>query len=180
MGALAGGLALSACAAQLRSMSVTAPTSAAATAPGFGSTAAPSPGAGGAAAPNPATSTAAAAAPGVRSAAAPAVEAQRNLTANEKKLIVAAVAPNLKDTAAAKYYWTKVPIALDSSTNYCAIVNAKSPYPPYDGRQAYVVEIKARDNQIVGATMALIAGGKDAKLVANICAKSGLDPFNAM
>jgi hypothetical protein len=170
MGALAGGLALSACAAQLQSMSATAPASAAATAPSVGNTAAPSPGVGSAAAPNPATS----------SAAAPAVQAQRNLAANEKKLIVAAVAPNLKDPAAAKYYWTKVPIALDNSTNYCAIVNAKSPYPPYDGRQAYVVEITARDNQIVGATMALIAGGKDAKLVANICAKSGLDPFKAM
>lgn len=149
MGVLAAGLALSGCAAQLHSASA------------------------------PAASAAAPAAQSHRtgSSAASSTVGQRNLTAAEKKAIIAVVAPNLRDPAAAKYHWNKVPVNLDNSTNYCATVNAKSPYPPYDGRQAYVVEINVQDNQITSAAMALIAGGKDAALVAKICAKYGLNPF---
>ena len=91
-----------------------------------------------------------------------------------------AVAPNLKDPASAKYHWTKFPaLTAEDSRNYCATVDAKSPYAPYDGRQAYIVEVKLSGGQVIGATMGLIAGGKDAALVAKMCAKYGLDPNKA-
>ncbi len=119
-------------------------------------------------------------APPASSAAAPASLVQRELTPDEKKVIVAAVAPNLKDPSSAKYYWTKVAaVTVDDSANYCAIVDAKSPYPAYNGRQAYIVETKLSGGSITAATMGLIAGGKDAALVGKMCAKYGLDPNKA-
>ncbi len=88
-----------------------------------------------------------------------------------------AVQFNLKDPQTAKYNWTKFPAHTDEdSRNYCATVNAKSPYPPYNGKQAYIVEVKLANGQIVGATMGLIAGGKDVAIVAKMCAKYGLSP----
>jgi hypothetical protein len=120
-----------------------------------------------------------ASAPGASSAAA-ASAAQRDLTPEEKKVIVDAVAPNLKDPASAKYHWAKFPaMPLEDSVNYCATVEAKSPYPAYDGRQAYIVETKVLGGRVIGATMGLIAGGKDVALVAKMCAKYDLNPNNA-
>ena len=88
-----------------------------------------------------------------------------------------AVQYNLKDPQTARYHWTKFPARTDEdSRNYCATVDAKSPYPPYNGKQAYIVEVHLANNQIVSATMGLITGGKDVSLVAKMCAKYGLDP----
>ena len=125
---------------------------------------------------------------GPKAAAAPASAApasaapsvgERDLTPDEKKAIMAAVAPNLKDPQSAKYHWVKFPVVtLDDSVNYCGTVDAQSPYPPYDGRQAYIVEVNVAGDRITFATMALIAGGKDAALVAKMCAKYGLNPYN--
>lgn len=125
----------------------------------------------------------------VAGAAAPAASAQpapisastsgpeRDLSSSEKKVIMAAVADNLKDPQTARYNWTKIPARTgDSARNYCATVNAKSPYAAYDGKQAYIVELRLANGQIVGATMGLIAGGKDTSVVSRMCAKYGLDP----
>ncbi len=105
---------------------------------------------------------------------------QRDLTADEKKIIIAAVSPSLRDAAAAKYHWAKFPaMPSDASPNYCATVDAKSPYAAYSGRQAYIVEVGLTGGYVTSATMGLIAGGKDAALVGKMCAKYGLDPNKA-
>ena len=105
---------------------------------------------------------------------------QRDLTPDEKKAIIAAVAPSLRDPTSAKYRWAKFPtVTLEDSVNYCATVDAKSPYAPYDGRQAYIVEAKLSGGKVTSATMALIAGGKDVALVSKMCVKYGLDPNKA-
>jgi hypothetical protein len=101
---------------------------------------------------------------------------RRDLSAAEKKLIMDQVQYNLKDPQTARYHWTKFAVTSDDTGNYCATVDAKSPYPPYNGRQAYIVNVALANGQITGATMALIAGGKDAAIVAKECAKYGLDP----
>jgi hypothetical protein len=148
--ALAAGLSLSACAGGLPS----------AGAPGPGGTSAATPATGGA---SPA-----------------AAVAQRDLSPEEKKAIVDAVAPNIKDAGSAKYHWAKFPAATaEDTTNYCATVDANSPYLPYNGRQAYIVEVRLTGGRVVGATMGLIAGGKDVAIVAKMCAKYGLDPNKA-
>ena len=110
------------------------------------------------------------------SATAPAGP-ERDLTPPEKKAIVDAVAPSLRDPASAKYKWAKFPMVVtDNSVNYCSIVDAKSPYAAYDGKQAYIVEATVVGGHVTSAVMGLIAGGKDAKIVATMCAKYGLDP----
>jgi hypothetical protein len=112
--------------------------------------------------------------------ASPGSVAQRDLTPEEKKAIMDAVAPSLRDPASAKYRWAKVPaMTLENSASYCATVDAKSPYPAYDGRQAYIVETKLSGGKVTSAIMSLIAGGKDVALVAKMCAKYGLDPNKA-
>jgi hypothetical protein len=111
----------------------------------------------------------------------PAGVGQRELSPDEKKAIMDAVAPNLKDPASARYHWVKFPAVIsEDSVNYCATVDAKSPYAPYDGRQAYIVEARLSGGKVVGATMGLIAGGKDVAIVAKMCAKYDLDPNKAM
>ena len=105
---------------------------------------------------------------------------QRDLTSEEKKVIIDAVAPSLRDPKSAKYRWTKFPIVVtEDSVNYCALVNAKSPHAAYDGEQAYIVETKIVGRHVVSAVIGLIAGGKDREIVANMCAKYGLDPNKA-
>jgi len=119
-------------------------------------------------------SPAASAAPGSNNVA------QRDLTPDEKKAIVDAVGPSLRDAASAKYHWAKFPaITLENSVNYCATVDAKSPYAPYDGHQAYIVEAQLSGGKVTSATIGLIAGGKDVVLVSKMCAKYGLDPSKA-
>jgi hypothetical protein len=113
-------------------------------------------------------------------AATPASVAQRDLTPQEKKAIVDAVSPSLRDPGSAKYKWAKFPtIVTDESVNYCATVDAKSPYPAYSGHQAYIVEAHMSGNKVSSAVMGLIAGGKDFAIVTNMCAKYGLDPKTA-
>jgi hypothetical protein len=105
---------------------------------------------------------------------------QRDLTPSEKKAIVDAVSQSLRDPGSAKYRWAKVPMVVtDDSINYCATVDAKSPYPAYNGKQAYIVEAHISGGHVTSAVMGLIAGGKDAGIVAKMCAKYGLDPNNA-
>ncbi len=105
---------------------------------------------------------------------------QRDLSADEKKIIIAAVSPSLRDAAAAKYHWAKFPaMPSDAAPNYCATVDAKSPYAAYSGRQAYIVEVGLTGGYVTSATLGLIAGGKDAALVSKMCAKYGLDPNKA-
>jgi hypothetical protein len=121
----------------------------------------------------------AATAPAAASAATPASQL-RDLTPQEKKIIVDAVAPSLKEPGAAKYKWTKFPIVPPSDeVSYCGIVDAKSPYAAYSGRQAYIVDTKVSGGHITSAALGLITGGKDTAIVANMCATHGLDPNSA-
>ncbi len=106
--------------------------------------------------------------------------ALRDLTPQEKKAIVDSVAPSLRNPAAAKYKWAKFPVVVtENSVNYCATVDAQSPYPAYSGQQAYIVEANVVGGRVTGAVMGLIAGGKDFAIVTKMCAKYGLDPKTA-
>jgi len=106
---------------------------------------------------------------------------QRDLTPAEKKIIMDAVGINLVDPKSARYHWAKFPdMTAQDSVNYCATVDGKSPYPAYNGHQAYIVETKVLGGRVISATMGLIAGGKDAALVAKMCAKYDLDPNKAI
>jgi hypothetical protein len=105
---------------------------------------------------------------------------QRDLTPEEKKVIVDAVAPSLRNPASATYHWAKFPALVTAdSVNYCATVDAQSPYAAYNGRQAYIVETQVSGNRVSSAVIGLVAGGKDFAIVTNMCAKYGLDPRNA-
>jgi len=106
--------------------------------------------------------------------------ATRDLTPQEKKAIVDAIAPSLRNPNAAKYKWAKFPtVVTENSVNYCAMVDAQSPYPAYSGQQAYIVEANVSGGHVTGAVMGLIAGGKDFQIVSTMCAKYGLDPRKA-
>jgi hypothetical protein len=105
---------------------------------------------------------------------------QRELTPPEKKIIVDAVASSLRNPAAAKYKWAGFPtIVTEDSVNYCATVDAQSPYPAYSGHQAYIVEAKVVGGRVASAVIGLIAGGKDFTIVTRMCQKYGLDPAKA-
>ena len=105
---------------------------------------------------------------------------QRELTPQEKKVIVDAVAPSLRNAGAAKYRWAKFPTVVNEETvNYCAMVDAQSPYAAYSGRQAYIVEAHLTGGHVSAAIMGLITGGKDIAIVNEMCAKYGLDPKSA-
>jgi hypothetical protein len=105
---------------------------------------------------------------------------QRELTPEEKKVIMDAVGPSLRNAGSAQYHWAKFPaVVTESSVNYCATVDAQSPYAAYNGRQAYVVTAQMSGNRVSSAVIGLVAGGKDFALVTKMCAKYGLDPRNA-
>lgn len=126
------------------------------------------------------TATPDAAAAAGTGASATASTAQRDLTPQEKKVIVDSVSTSLRDPGSAHYKWAKFPaIVTDESVNYCATVDAKSPYASYSGRQSYIVDAKVIGGHIASAVMDLIAGGKDAAIVAGMCANHGLDPNSA-
>jgi hypothetical protein len=111
---------------------------------------------------------------------APVNVGQRDLTPQEKKVIVEAIAPSLRNAGAAKYRWAKFPtLATEETVNYCAMVEAQSPYAAYSGRQAYIIEAHLSGGHVSSAVMGLIAGGKDIAIVNEMCAKYGLDPKNA-
>jgi hypothetical protein len=104
---------------------------------------------------------------------------QRDLTPEEKKVIMDAVGPSLRNPGSAKYHWAQFPaVATEGSVNYCATVDAQSPYAAYNGRQAYVVEAQMSGNRVSSAVIGLVAGGKDFART-KMCAKYGLDPRNA-
>jgi hypothetical protein len=106
--------------------------------------------------------------------------AERDLTPPEKKIIVDAIAPSLRNPGAAKYRWAKFPTVPESDAPaYCATVDAQSPYAAYNGRQAYIVDTKIVGGHITSAVLGLIAGGKDASIVAGMCEQHGLDPNKA-
>jgi hypothetical protein len=110
----------------------------------------------------------------------PGSVAQRDLTPQEKKAIIDAVSPSLRNAGAAEYRWAKFPtIVNEESVNYCAMVDAQSPYAAYSGRQAYIVEAHLSGGHVSSAVMGLIAGGKDVAIVNEMCAKYGLDPKNS-
>src|SRR5262249_15054203 len=101
----------------------------------------------------------------------------RELAPEEKKIIVDAVGPSLRDSSAAKYKWTKFPMVPPSdAVSYCATVDAKSPYAAYSGNQAYIVDTKVSGGHITSASLGLITGGKDVSIVANMCKEHGLSP----
>lgn len=104
---------------------------------------------------------------------------ERELTPAEKKIISDAVALSIKEPASAKYHWAKIPATAEGSVNYCATVDAKSPYAAYNGRQAYIVEAQVSGGKVSSAVVGLIAGGKDVAIVAKMCAKYGLNPNSA-
>jgi hypothetical protein len=105
---------------------------------------------------------------------------QRDLTPEEKKVIMDAVAGSLRNPGSAKYHWATFPaVVTEGSVNYCATVDAHSPYAAYSGRQAYVVTAQMSGNRVSSAVIGLVAGGKDFALVTKMCAKYGLDPRNA-
>jgi hypothetical protein len=113
-------------------------------------------------------------------AGATASVGQRDLTPQEKKVIVDSVSTSLRDPGTAHYKWAKFPaIVTEESVNYCAMVDGKSPYPAYNGTQAYIIEAHMSGGRVTSAVMGLIAGGKDFKIVTTMCAKYGLDPKNA-
>lgn len=106
----------------------------------------------------------------------------RDLTPDEKKVVMDAVAPSLRDPAAAKYRWSK--FSTDAphggNANYCAMVDAKSPYPAYSGWQSYVVAVGVTGGTITSAVIGAIAGGKDTAVVKKLCRRYGLDPANSV
>ncbi len=104
---------------------------------------------------------------------------QRELTPAEKKIIVSAIAPSLRDPASAKYRWAKIRNATDGAVNYCGMVNAKSPYLGYNGQQAYILEATVSGGKVSAAVVGLIAGGKDIEIVRKMCKKYDLDPNDA-
>jgi hypothetical protein len=115
--------------------------------------------------------------PGGAGTAPTASVAERDLTPQEKKVIVDSVSQSLRDPASAKYKWAKFPVVVtEDSVNYCATVNGKSPYPAYSGEQAYIIEARMVGGKVTSAVMGLIAGGKDFAIVTTMCAKYGLDP----
>jgi hypothetical protein len=127
----------------------------------------------------PADQPAASAAPATAPAATPASQL-RDLTPQEKKIVIDAIAPSLREPGSAKYKWAKFPIVPPSDeVSYCGIVDAKSPYAAYNGRQAYIVDTKVSGGHITSAALGLITGGKDTAIVANMCATHGLDPNSA-
>ena len=104
---------------------------------------------------------------------------QRELTPPEKKVISDAVALSIKDPGSAQYRWPKISASDEGSVNYCGMVNAKSPYPSYNGWQAYIVEATVTGGRVSSAVVGLIAGGKDTDIVRKMCKKYNLDPGTA-
>jgi hypothetical protein len=118
--------------------------------------------------------------PGGSGALSVANVGQRELTPQEKKAIIDAVAPSLRNPTTAKYKWARFPtIVTEDSVNYCATVDAGSPFPAYNGHQAYIVEAHVVGGHVTSAVMGLIAGGKDFQIVTSMCAKYGLNPNSA-
>jgi hypothetical protein len=103
----------------------------------------------------------------------------RELTLPEKKVISDAVGLSIKDPGTAQFRWPQISAAGDGAVNYCGMVNAKSPFPAYNGWQAYIVEANVSGGKVSSAVVGLIAGGKDVEIVRKMCRKYELDPGGA-
>ena len=103
----------------------------------------------------------------------------RELTADEKQVIVESLSENIREPA--KYLWAplsaKAPV--NGQARYCAAVNAKSPHTAYNGLQPYLVQVQISNGRIVSSVVGAIAGGSDMRIVRNLCAKHGLNPDDA-
>ena len=106
-------------------------------------------------------------------------QGMRELTLPEKKVISDAVGLSIKDPATAQFRWPQISAADDGAVNYCGMVNAKSPFPAYNGWQAYIVEATVSGGKVSSAVVGLIAGGKDVGIVRKMCKKYDLDPGSA-
>ena len=107
--------------------------------------------------------------------------AVRELTADEKRVIADSVLEHIREPEKAKYLWAPLPAntPVNGQARYCAAVNAKSAHPPYNGLQPYLVQVQIAKGQIVSSVVGAIAGGKDMRIVRNLCAKHGLNPDDA-
>jgi len=105
----------------------------------------------------------------------------RELTPEEKNVIMESLSESIRDPEKAKYLWAPFPekAPANGQTNYCAAVNAKSPHAPYNGLQPYLVQVQVKNGQIVSSVVGAIAGGNDKRIVRNLCAKHGLNPDDA-
>jgi len=113
---------------------------------------------------------------GLSGAAASSGQGRRELTLPEKKIISDAVALSIRDPGSAQFRWPAIPASEEGQVNYCGMVNAKSPYPAYNGWQAYIVEAQVTAGKVSSAVVGLIAGGKDTEIVRKMCKKYELDP----
>jgi hypothetical protein len=100
----------------------------------------------------------------------------RELLPEEKAVISRAVGLSISNPNTAKFRWPQIPDTEDGPTNYCGMVNAKSPHAAYDGWQAFIVEGTISGGKMTSAVVGLIAGGKDVGIVRKMCQKYGLDP----
>ena len=100
----------------------------------------------------------------------------RELLPEEKAVISHAVGLSVLNPNTAQFRWPRIADTEDGPTNYCGMVNAKSPYAAYSGWQAYIVEGRISGGKMTSAVVGLIAGGKDVGIVRKMCQKYGLDP----
>jgi hypothetical protein len=109
------------------------------------------------------------------------MSAARELTPDEKNVIADSVLEHIREPEKARYLWAPLPAKapVNGKAHYCAAVNAKSPHPPYSGLQPYLVQVQISNGQIVSSVVGAIAGGKDMRIVRNLCAKHGLNPDDA-
>jgi hypothetical protein len=101
---------------------------------------------------------------------------KRDLTPEEKAVVSHAVGLSISNPNTAQFKWPQIANTEDGNINYCGMVNAKSPYPAYNGWQAYIVEGAITGGKLSTAVVGLIAGGKDTEIVRKMCQKYGLDP----
>jgi hypothetical protein len=116
---------------------------------------------------------------GLNGAAASSGQGRRELTLPEKKIISDAVGLSIRDPGSAQFRWPTIPASEEGQVNYCGMVNAKSPYPAYNGWQAYIIEAQVTAGKVSSAVVGLIAGGKDTEIVRKMCRKYDLDPGGA-
>ena len=100
----------------------------------------------------------------------------RDLTPDEKAVVSHAVGLSVSNPNSAQFKWPQIANTEDGNINYCGMVKANSPYGPYSGWQAYIVEGKIAGGKLSTAVVGLIAGGKDVEIVRKMCKKYGLDP----
>lgn len=96
--------------------------------------------------------------------------------AGQKAVVSHAVGLSVANPNGAQFRWPQIANTEDGNINYCGMVKANSPYGPYSGWQAYIVEGKIAGGKLSTAVVGLIAGGKDVDIVRKMCKKYGLDP----